>query len=137
MQRLFSAFPAGLPGVGLFLLRVSLAAGLALRVGVGLGPDHSGRGMPILPILALVGGAALVVGFLTPAAAVLSIASEAGKVFLSHGATNPAVLDPGGLCIMANAVAVALLGPGWFSIDSRLFGRRVIHIEPRPKRPAI
>jgi hypothetical protein len=32
------------------------------------------------------------------------------------------------------AVAVALLGPGAFAVDARLFGRREVVI-PRPSRP--
>ena len=30
-----------------------------------------------------------------------------------------------------NAVILALLGPGGYSLDSRIFGRRLLHIPPR------
>jgi hypothetical protein len=37
------------------------------------------------------------------------------------------------LCVIAiaNAIALALLGPGAYSLDSKLFGRRVMIVRPR------
>jgi uncharacterized membrane protein YphA (DoxX/SURF4 family) len=39
--------------------------------------------------------------------------------------------------VVADAVAIALLGPGAYSLDARLFGRREIFIshESHPPRP--
>jgi len=37
--------------------------------------------------------------------------------------------------IVVSAIAIALLGPGAFSLDGALFGRREIVIPPRPPEP--
>jgi uncharacterized membrane protein YphA (DoxX/SURF4 family) len=82
-------------------------------------------------------GACLLIGFLTPvvsiAVAILSLAMTLSKVPIVPG--NP----PGGGLAFAElivmAAAIALLGPGAFSLDARLFGRREIVIPPSSRAP--
>jgi hypothetical protein len=73
------------------------------------------------PAIAL--GALLTIGLLTPVAAILA-ALEAG---CRHG-----LLDTNLSMALASVilVAVVLLGPGAFSVDARLFGRREVIIPP-------
>ena len=70
-------------------------------------------------------GAALVVGALTPVAAVL-----AATVLLSR-TIAPGVgtaAGDGSAIALVIAIAVGLLGPGAYSVDARLFGRREIEV---------
>lgn len=85
-------------------------------------------------VLAVIAGIALLVGFMTPVAAVLAGLSAVG-LWLS-------VIPGSGLDLFPSkpmiaflavvAVVVALLGPGAFSVDARLFGLREIII-PRSR----
>jgi uncharacterized membrane protein YphA (DoxX/SURF4 family) len=89
--------------------------------------------------LAIAVGAAILVGFLTPAA---SAAATIGYLIIgfssflmteSHNHIN--TLDAFNLAAMSTALV--LLGPGAFSLDARLFGRREIIIpesRPSPRR---
>lgn len=88
--------------------------------------------------LALIfGGVLLVIGLLTPLAGFLVGLCVAGMA-LSWLPVPPSLLldsrmvDSG---MIVTAIAIALLGPGAFSIDGYLFGRREIEIPPRPPEP--
>lgn len=122
MQRLFSIFPSGWPGVGLLLLRGSVALAVLL-------PAYSQRqALPSLALLALILlSTILCAGFLTPLVAVLAAAVHLVAALSlgmgNEGATVAAIVD---------ALALALLGPGAYSIDARRFGRRLVEL-PRPK----
>jgi uncharacterized membrane protein YphA (DoxX/SURF4 family) len=80
--------------------------------------------------LAIAVGVALVVGFLTPPA---SAAATAGYLmmgissFLMAGANNH-ISTLAAFNMAAISAALLLLGPGAFSLDARLFGRREIII---------
>ena len=81
----------------------------------------------------LVSGATLIVGYLTPLASLLT----ALCIFVNVCSWVPThLLASLGARLMAAvmvliAVAIALLGPGAFSLDGYLFGRREIVIPPR------
>jgi uncharacterized membrane protein YphA (DoxX/SURF4 family) len=78
-----------------------------------------------LGILAIAIGASLLVGFLTP---VLGGAAALIGVGIAGG-------TPASIFVALVAVAVVLLGPGAFSLDARLFGRREIVIAQFSSRP--
>ena len=65
------------------------------------------------------------VGYLTPIAAIIGFAAH-GVMWWALGPDNPAVA----VIILLDTVALALLGPGAFSIDSYRFGRRVVVLPP-------
>ena len=86
-----------------------------------------------------VSGISLLVGFLTPAASVLVGISSLGIALASFTAAHPSVLDSSlaTAYVVVMAAAVAFLGPGAFSVDARLFGRREIIISHTSKLPKI
>jgi putative oxidoreductase len=77
-------------------------------------------------IVELVGGAALILGLLTPVVALLNIANLLGALVLVH-AGNGVFVENGGyelvLALAAGLVVIAVLGGGKFSVDG-LLGRR-------------
>jgi uncharacterized membrane protein YphA (DoxX/SURF4 family) len=133
LQRLFSTFPGSWPGFALLLLRVIVGVTAMVQ-----GILYVSRGGHVAAVaifsgllLAITGGC-LLIGFLTPIASVLAgVACMASTISLLPAPTGN--LFDGALVsleMMVMAVSVALLGPGAFSLDARLFGRREIVIPP-------
>jgi uncharacterized membrane protein YphA (DoxX/SURF4 family) len=69
---------------------------------------------------------ALSLGYLTPIAAVTALAFHVLSWF-SAGADSAAVA----LIYALDALALALLGPGAYSVDAYLFGRRLVVLPPQ------
>jgi len=130
MQRPFTSFPDGWPGVGLMLLRCSLAFELGGRVLQRLFVSASEPAIIHTPDWGVfLIAASLCLGVLTPLAAI------AGGVFALASPLVPAIAcychDNWEIVhVVVFAISVALVGPGAYSIDGRLFGRREI-IVPR------
>jgi len=120
VQRLFSTFPEGWPGAGLLFLRV-VAAIAPIQHGIS-----ALLAVLVIPHLVAAGAAALLLlGFWTPFAGVLMAVAEFWLV-LSRP-TDPWIH----ILLGALGVALAMLGPGAWSVDARLFGRKRIQIPPR------
>jgi putative oxidoreductase len=123
LRRLFSTFARGLPGAGLVLLR--LVAGTTL-IAHGIGQIHTGQPMAqaILDILMIGDGALLFAGLWTPIAGSLVVILTLWDTLTKQG--NPSS------CILLATIgaALALLGPGAWSVDAWLFGWKRIDIEP-------
>lgn len=99
--------------------------------GEGVAASWSGA----LDVVAIANGCALVTGTLTPAAgivaAVLSLARQFEPV-LAPGVSGLVSGQALGL-LAVMGVTVALLGPGAYSVDARLFGRREIVVPRAPR----
>ena len=138
LQRIFSAFPSGSPGAGLFILRASLGATLVAHGGACLWGWHDlGWLAWVAGIVAIASGLALVIGYLTPLASILAGLTIVGNIFTWCGCHSSPVFDSGVTVELAASMAVALvcIGPGAFSVDARLFGRREIIISDVSSRP--
>jgi uncharacterized membrane protein YphA (DoxX/SURF4 family) len=85
----------------------------------------------------LLSGLCLLIGFLTPILSLLACLESLGIAFswfplqLLSPFESKLALAP----IIAIAAAIALLGPGAFSLDARLFGWREIVIPPASRPP--
>jgi uncharacterized membrane protein YphA (DoxX/SURF4 family) len=138
LQRLLSTFPGGRPGVGLLLLRAAVGL-FAMAAGIFCfsHPTSSSIGEWLLGLILLGGGIALALGIVTPWAAILVAVCFLGIAISwfpqpSWSLREAKVVAVG---MIITAVAIALLGPGAFSLDGRLFGRREIVIPPSSHRP--
>jgi hypothetical protein len=123
LQRLFSTFANGWPGIGLLLLRVATAAVLLSCVG-----EHKSAFSLVSCVPQLIGASAgvfLLFGFWTPVAGTVIATVELWAAFSRGG--NPWIL----LLLVTLGASLAMIGPGAWSIDARLFGRKHIEISPR------
>jgi hypothetical protein len=111
---MFTMFPAGIPGFGLAILRFS-AAGAGIASVMSGGENCSNW----ICIAFLPFGLALLLGLLTPVSCIGSLALQ-GVIIYQLG---PVGIAHCALSILL-ATAVLMLGPGAYSIDARLFGRR-------------
>jgi uncharacterized membrane protein YphA (DoxX/SURF4 family) len=136
MQRSFSRFPGRWPGIGLLLLRVA-AGGVAMAEGAACLGRAGGEPLAVwlAGLMAIAGGASLVVGFLTPGG---GVAAALAVAFIGSARLPAPFVDGVGALLAATvATSLVLLGPGALSLDARLFGRREIvfpHNAPGPSR---
>jgi hypothetical protein len=117
MQRLFSIFPRGWPGIGLLLLRISVAA-TCLQAYARWETHAAWLLLALVPL-----SACLCAGALTPLVAVLTLAMQLTAAAMRVNGADLVVST------IIDAAALALLGPGAYSLDARRFGRRVILAE--------
>jgi hypothetical protein len=128
VRRLYSTFAGGLPGVGLLLMR--LVGGSALLVHAGLTLWRAPLTPATVTSVFLVGsGILLIPGLWTPIAGTLIALIAIGQVL-----TRPEdLLVP--LLLGTIGAALAMLGPGLWSVDARLFGWKRVEAPPRKSIP--
>ena len=125
MRRMFSTFADGLPSLGLLILRVVAGAALILRVA----ELHNRASVPTTAphVIAAGLGLLLLFGSWTAVAGVMVAIIESVIAFSHNG-------DPWVSVLLASlGVALALLGPGPWSVDARRFGWKRIQIRRRDK----
>jgi uncharacterized membrane protein YphA (DoxX/SURF4 family) len=121
VQRLFSTFASGWPGAGLLAQRllVGITQVYWLFVCVNAMPVC---GTVVQQSIGALAGILLLAGLWTPVAGILWAIMEAWTAFsFPTSAALPAVLAVLG-------ASLAMIGPGAWSLDAWLFGRK--HIEP-------
>ena len=124
MQRLFSTFADGWPGRGLLLQRLLTGATL-FYCGIAYFRTAP-QVVPVAPQIIGVGaGILLLAGLWTPLVGALITVVELWVAFSHPG-------DPWIPIILAVlGASLAMVGPGAWSVDARLFGRKRLHIPDR------
>jgi putative oxidoreductase len=121
LQRLFSTFPNSWPGFGLLLLRIGVGIAL-IFLGISglfgaLAPITAAQGL-----IEAAGGIFLLAGLWTPVMGALIALDELWIAFSIYS------LQPDRswihIFLAVLTAGVAMLGPGAWSIDARLFGRK-------------
>jgi len=116
VQRLFSTFADGWPGGGLLLQRF-LAGGILVYCGaLSLTKAHLELAIP--QIFGAVAGVLILVGLWTPVAATLAAAVE---LWIAFSQPNNALMA---VILAVLGISLAMIGPGAWSVDARLFGRK-------------
>jgi hypothetical protein len=122
VQRLFSTFAEGLPGAGLLAQRV-LTSTVLLYFGGAYVYENARFGVNLPYLIAALAGIFLLLGLGTPVAGTTIAIVEVWILASSGFSLIPVMLAGLGL-------TVALIGPGIWSIDAKLYGRKYIQ-DPR------
>ncbi len=124
LRRLYSTFATGWPGLGLLLMRLVLGSSLVLRACPAVwssGPTYAST-----TTIFLAGCGILVfAGLWTPIVGLFISFAELWRCGLRLG--DPTV----DILLATISCALAMLGPGLWSIDARVFGWKRVEIQPR------
>ena len=132
VQRSFSTFATGWPGVGLLVLRVALGLPLLIE-GAALLTDWRARLLILIALMSVTAGVALLLGYSVGRGAIAGAVTVIAVHFSSLHGECLNLFSSKIACFLAISIATALvfLGPGAYSIDARRFGQREIVIPPR------
>jgi hypothetical protein len=128
LQRLFTTFADGWPGLGLLLQRLLVAIAL-LHYDIVSVRASTGFATVVPQIIGAGAGVLLVLGLWTPLAGTLFGLIELW-IALAHSG------DPWiSISLATLGATLAMIGPGAWSIDARLFGRK--HIDMRDRHASL
>jgi putative oxidoreductase len=118
LHRLYSTFAGGWPGFGLLIMRLVIGAVLLVSTAPSLLDAPPPMALGSAPLA--MSGLLLVAGLWTPVAGTVAAALTLWRILRLN---EPALV---GLLSVTIAAALAMLGPGRWSVDARLFGWRRI-----------
>lgn len=127
MRRLYSTFACGRPGIGLLLLRLALGSALVVRASSMVWSDPPINAI-VTPCILAGFGLLLIPGLWTPIAGAFIALLEIWQILTMPGDRWVPIL------LGTIGVALAMLGPGLWSIDARLFGWKRVEAPPRKSR---
>jgi uncharacterized membrane protein YphA (DoxX/SURF4 family) len=119
LQRLFSTFANGWPGFGLLVQRLVLGIALLYR-GIALLSGVPATGPVVPELIGSVLGLFILAGLWTPAAGLLVAAVQLWIALAGAGNESMTII------LAALGATLAMIGPGAWSVDARLFGRKYI-----------
>jgi uncharacterized membrane protein YphA (DoxX/SURF4 family) len=119
LQRLFSTFANGWPGVGLLVQRLVLGIAL-LYHGVALLRGTPAGELIVPELIGSVLGVLILAGLWTPAVGSLVAVVQLWIAVTGAGDESAAII------LASLGGTLAMIGPGAWSIDARLFGRKYI-----------
>lgn len=119
MQRLFSTFANGWPGLGLLIQRLVLGIAL-LYHGIALLTGVPGVEQIVPELIGSILGLFILAGLWTPAVGALIATVQLWIALTGAGDESVAMI------LAALGGTLAMIGPGAWSIDARLFGRKYI-----------
>jgi len=125
LRRLYSTFAGGWPGVGLIIMRLVVGFALVSSAGSAL-LSSPAIPMTILSVLLAAAAVLLMIGLFTPIAGTLVALIESCKLVIVPADRLVYLL------VATFGAALAMLGPGLWSIDAHLFGWK--RIEPTPRK---
>jgi uncharacterized membrane protein YphA (DoxX/SURF4 family) len=111
-------FPTGLPGIGLIAIRVTVAAMLLVDGSAYAAPQSMG-----CAIGSLVAAVCLVSGILTPYAAAFAGCLEFWRLCTRDNVDLFHLI-----AAIVVSLALGVLGPGAYSVDNKIFGRRLVNL---------
>jgi putative oxidoreductase len=125
LRRLYSTFASGWPGIGLILMRLVVGFALVSSAGSVL-LNSPAMPMTLLAVLLAAAAILLLIGLFTPIVGTLVALIESCRLFLMPADRLVYLL------VATFGAALAMLGPGLWSLDARLFGWK--RIEPTPRK---
>ena len=108
-------------------MRLVVGSALVVRASSTLLSDPPPRIVTIPAIFLVAGGILLIAGLWTPIAGVSVALTETSKMLMLHGDKS------GWLVLGAVGAALAMQGPGLWSVDARLYGWKRLEATPRKK----
>lgn len=126
MRRLYSTFAGGLPGLGLVLMRLVVGSVLVGSAASNVWTDQPSQ-TTFMAWLLMLSGLLLIAGLWTPVV---------GTVVAAISLSQMLAMDPNSLVpLLAGTIgaALAMLGPGRWSVDARLFGWKRVEALPRAR----
>jgi uncharacterized membrane protein YphA (DoxX/SURF4 family) len=132
VERLFFSFPGGWPGAGLLLVRAVIGLAILIQGAYYVSVPDPTLAAWAVGLAAIFAACLLLIGFLTPWAGIFVTLGALGMWLSLIPACRPTLFDSRTAVVFALTIlwAIVTLGPGAFSVDARVFGRREIIFPP-------